>query len=378
MSRAQTAPLSIAFIGGALGSAVGRTHFSAARLDNAFTLVAGCFSTDPARNRETATAFGAARVYDDWRRLVREEQGRLDAIVVLTPTPLHCDMVAAALDAGHAVICEKALAMTAAEAGRLSALRAETGGFLGVTYNYTGYPMVRELRARIAAGELGRIVTVQAEMPQDSYRRRGPGGAPLTPQPWRLDARAPMLHLDLATHLHHLIVYMTGLSPVSVVGDAAQFGHFDGVVDDVGALCRFAGGARGQIWFSKTALGHRNGLRIRIFGEEGAAEWVQTDPERLTLDHAGGRREIIDRAAPTHAAGADRYQRFKAGHPAGFIEAFANLYADFAEDLARGPEAHLRRPGGDYSAERARDGLAFIEAIAASSGEGGWVDVARH
>lgn len=372
-----TAPLRLAFIGGGLHSAVGGVHYAAARLDNRFEIEAGCFSASADENRATAAAYSVAddRRYDDWRTLLDSERGRVDAVVVLTPTPMHLENVAAALRAGYRVICEKALAERAEDAAALSQLVAETDGFLAVTFNYSGYPMVRELSARIAAGDFGRILQIHAEMPQEGYRRLNPDGAPARPQAWRLSTDAPMLHLDLATHLHHLIVYLLGAGPTEVVADAADSGVFPGVVDDVAALCRFADGTRGRLWFSKAALGRRNGLSLQIYGETLAAEWTQIEPETLRLSHPDGRVEILDRGGPVVVADAARYQRFKAGHPAGFIEAFANLYSDIADSLsgdARGADALGRHV---FGADHAADGLRFIAALERSRRENAWVAV---
>lgn len=378
MTDQQTRTLSLGFIGGSLNSAVGYAHYSACIMDNAWTVAAGCFSRDRDGNRRTAHAFGvpADRTYDDWQTMLRQEKGRLDAVVVLTPTPTHFDIVSACIEADMPVICEKALATTAAEARAMLALREARNGFVAVTYNYSGYPMVRELRRLIRSGALGKIIHFHAEMPQESFIRVDAGGNKPAPQPWRLhDGPIPTISLDLAVHLHHMLHYLIGQKPVKVVADQGTFGWFSEVVDDVSCLCRYSGGVHGQIWFSKSALGHRNGMRLRIYGTKASAEWYQFTPEELLLNHADGRREILDRASIVEVANAQRYARFKAGHPAGFIEAFANLYKDIAQNLAQYQVSGGHVYDEVFGIELALEGLDLLEAIQRSATTESWQPV---
>lgn len=362
-----TPPLRLAFIGGALNSAVGYTHFNSSRLDGQFRVESGCFSRDRERNAATANAYGIEpdRVHADWQTLVDTERARIDALVVLTPTPDHFAIVGAALERGIPVICEKALALSSAECRQLDELVARHRGFLAVTYNYSGYPMVRELRQMIAAGELGRLQQIHIEMPQEGFLRTA-----ASPQAWRLrDYGVPTVSLDLGVHVHHLVHFLTGgQTPLSVIGDQAALGCFGGIVDNVYGLAHYADDLRVQTWYGKTALGYRNGLRIRVFGERAGAEWLQTDPEDLHICDADGGRRILDRGASGACiARQPRYNRFKAGHPSGFIEAFANLYVDIAAAL----RAHLAGDGvgGEfvYGAAPSEEGLRFLEALSASA-----------
>ena len=328
-TKPKSSPLTLGFLGGCLHSAVGYAHFVSCSMDNQWLLAAGCFSTDNQLNQETAQAYGVSpeRVYNHWQDMLREEKGRLDAIVILTPTPSHYEFVTACLNEGFPVICEKSLAVSHAEIQKIIEIRNSKNGFLAVTYNYSGFPMVRELRNIIRKGTLGNILHFQAEMPQEGFIRLDAQGNKPVPQSWRLsDGDIPTLHLDLAVHLHQIIDYLTGQKPIELVSDQNHYGWFSGVVDNASCLCRYSEGVQGQFWFSKSALGHRNGLRIRIYGSMGSAEWYQGSPEELILSYVDGRREIVDRASSVEIANLRRYNRFKAGHPAGFIEAFANLY----------------------------------------------------
>jgi predicted dehydrogenase len=375
IAKTETSPLRLGFIGGSRESAVGYVHFVACTMDNRWSLEAGCFTPDRAVSERTAIAYGVPleRTYTDWRGFIARERSRLDAVVILTPTPMHFEMVKASLEAGLPVMCEKALALDAAEGEALLEVTRQYSGFLAVTYNYSGYPMVRELRTLIGRGRLGRIIHFQAEMPQEGFIRVDPSGNRPQPQGWRLsDGKVPTIHLDLGIHLHQLVHYLTAARPRRVAASQTGYGWFPEITDNVSAVCEYSDGIMGQLWFSKSALGHRNGLRLRIFGTEAAAEWFQADPEELRIAHADGRREIVDRAASVEVAAAEQYSRFKAGHPAGFIEAFANLYGDLADCLRQ-----FQRDGSWSSPEvsgpeLAVEGLRFLEAMAEAARTGEW------
>lgn len=370
-------PLRLAFIGGATNSAVGYTHFASSHLDGYFKLAAGVFSRTDETNRAAGRTYEveAHRVHGDWRSLLAAERGRVDAVVVLTPTPSHAEIVIEALRAGHAVICEKALATSREECLAIHDAAQRSGNFMAVTFNYSGYAMVRELAAMLRSGRLGELQQIHIEMPQEGFARRIPGVAPTPPQAWRLcDYRVPTISLDLGVHVHHLVHYVSGgRRPLQVAARQTSFGNFRHVVDDVRALVRYEGGLEVDIWYSKSAIGYRNGLRMRVFGSEGSAEWLQVEPERLQLAYCDGRREQIDLGSGgLQVAAQARYNRFKPGHPSGFIEAFANLYADIAdalhEHLAGAPRSNPNVFGADHAAE----GLALLEAIDGAARSASW------
>lgn len=370
-------PFSLAFVGGGPNSAAGYAHFAAARLDRLWSVDAGAFSSHQETNRQASVIYGVdpTRTYGGLTELLEHEAGRLDAVALLTPTPLHHEMVLACLRAGLPVICEKALARTSAEAQEIQALCAERGGFLAVIYNYSGYPMVRELRRLIRDGVLGNILHFQAEMPQEGYLRTDDQGNKPQPQAWRLtDGPVPTLHLDLAVHLHELIHYLTGLNPLEVVADQASRGWFD-VIDNVSCLARYDNGVQGQFWFSKCALGHRNGLRLRIYGTRAAVEWYQMNPEEVLISHRDGKREIRDRASNVKVASAARYSRFKSGHPAGFIEALGNLYQDIHGALMNYLQTGEQRSEEVFGAALAIEGLRLLEAMGRSCVTRSWVEI---
>jgi predicted dehydrogenase len=349
-------------------------------MDNLFEVCAGAFDRVEDLNARTAAHYGIpeSRVYADWREMLEAEKGIIDAVVVLTPTPTHAEVVIAVLNAGVPVICEKALATSTGECRDIRAALERGHGFLAITYNYSGYPMVRELRQRIGDGDFGRIQQILIEMPQEGFLRTSPAGEPASPQPWRLaDINVPTVSLDLGVHVHHLIHFLTPQNrPVEVVSDEGRFGNFERVIDNVHALARYSGDMRVHMWYGKTALGIRNGLRFRVFGERGAAEWFQMDPETLHLWERDGSGIVVDRSLSScRLAGQRRYNRFKPGHPAGFHEAFANLYADFAEVLRARLAGKRAESEYVFGIDHAEEGLRVLEAIDVSARERRWVQL---
>lgn len=375
MSFTPHEPLKVAFIGGALNSAVGYTHFNASRLDGHFKVEAGCFSRHAEQNENSARTYGVQpeRSYADWQSLLKSEKGSIDAVVILTPTPSHAEMVIAAIEAGYPVICEKALGTSSAECNQIAEAVKAHKGYLAVTYNYSGYPMVRELKRMISEGRLGRLQQIQIEMPQEGFLRVN-----ANPQDWRRkDYAVPTVSLDLGVHVHHLVDFLSGgLKPLSLVGEQASYGQLPGIIDNVYCIARYEQDMRVQAWWGKTALGHRNGLRVRVYGEKASAEWYQMDPEVLRWADNDGHHYLLDRGSgEAKTAQEPRYNRFKAGHPSGFIEAFANLYADFAEEIRGVTQGNKVQNPYVYGAEHSVDGMRMMEAIVTAAGSCCWCDV---
>ncbi len=375
--------LKIAFIGGGINSAVGYAHYCASHLDGKFELIAGAFSRDEKINQQTAVQYNVTdKVYSDWRTLIKNEADYLDAIVILTPTPNHHEMIAECFVQGLPVICEKSVTMDSESCQKLIMLQKQHNGFINVTYNYSGYPMIRELKSLIDNGNLGKILHIQAEMPQEGFTRLLANGEKPCPQSWRLkDERIPTIYLDLAVHLHHLVYYTTQLKPLSTIAMQNSYGWFEDIIDDVSATVEYEHQVKCQYWFSKSSLGHRNGLRLKIYGSKGAAEWVQASPELLTLDHINGRKEILERGADNLVAEELRYNRFKAGHPSGFIEAFANIYTDFADALLvhknNKDSGKVNQTSSDYDLNISVEGLRLLETMVKSSTSKKWEKISE-
>ena len=363
----QKKPLKAAMIGGGINSAVGRSHEIAMRLDNAFELVAGCFSRDTKINSRSAEIYQVApqRVYDSLENLLASEREDLDAVVIATPIMAHVDQIIAVLDTGLTVICDKPLVSSSAECNLLLTRVTGESTRLFSIFNYTGYQAVREIRQRVRSGEIGKVFKIMAEMPQDSYLRLKNAGKIDAIQPWRLvDGEVPCLSLDLFAHIHSLVNFITGLKPVAVSARSRTIsGASEGLIDDVDSLIEYDNGLLLNAWYGKVALGSRNGLKIRIYGSLGSFEWYQEQPEQVIYANAIGDRMLLDRISSTSSVTQEsRYNRFKAGHPAGFIEAFANYYFDIARAMS---EASLNEY--TLSASVAMEGIAVSEAIQLSS-----------
>lgn len=369
----------LAFLGGAFDSAVGRVHRTACAMDQRFELRAGCFSRDSESNKVAAAQYGLdpESICGSFDEVLERRADGIDAIVILTPTDQHRGQVLKCLEAGVPVICEKALATSVSEIQAIKESLFRNDGFLSVTYNYTGYPMLRELRRMVLSRRFGRVRQIHVEMPQDGFARIGADGMPLSPQSWRLrDGPIPTISLDLGVHLHMMIRFLINMEPTEVVAVSDTFGNFSQIVDNVSCIVRYGEDLTCNVWFSKTALGYRNGLRLRLFGELGAAEWQQEAPEYLYLTDSFGNKSIVDRASQNAmVANQLRYGRFKVGHPSGFIEAFANYYSDIADAL----QVYLNggRQSNEYvfGIEEALQGSLLLQAVADSSASRSWMPI---
>jgi len=371
--------LRLGMAGGGEGAFIGAVHRMAAAIDGDWQLVAGAFSSDAGRNARTGELLGldAPRVYPSLDALIAAERAlpageRIDALAVVTPNHLHAPMAIAALEAGFAVLCEKPMAMNVAEAEAIAAAARTSGRPFALAFTYSGYPLIEEARVRVARGDLGAIRLVQVEylqgwlsLPIDTAGNRQ--------AEWRTDpARAGMGGClgDIGTHAFQLAEHVSGLSVEAVSADVAT--HVPGrrLDDDVAALLHFAGGARGVLKASQVAAGEENGLRLRIHGERGGLEWAQVEPNTLTLRWLDRPAEIVRTGGPGLSDGIAALTRTPAGHPEGYIEAFANLYRGFAGAL-RG-EGDRRFPG-------VADGLRtmrFIQAVIANArGDRKWTPI---
>nr|WP_212611449.1 Gfo/Idh/MocA family oxidoreductase [Sphingomonas gellani] len=363
-------PLRLGMVGGGEGAFIGAIHRMAAALDGAWRLTAGAFSTDAGRNARTGEQLGLdpARTYASLDAMLAGERAlpadkRIDALAIVTPNHLHAPMAIAALEAGFHVFCEKPMAMSVAEAKAIAAAAEASGRLFALAFTYSGYAMVEEARARIARGELGTIRLVQVEYLQGWLSRPIDSDGNKQAE-WRTDpARAGLGGClgDIGTHAFHLAEHVSGLRARSVSADLAI--HVPGrrLDDDVGALIRFDGDARGTLKASQVAAGEENGLKLRIHGELGGLEWAQMEPNTLTLRWLDRPIEVLRAGGPGLSEGATRMLRTPAGHPEGYVEAFANLYRGFAAAI-RG-EAGAGFPG-------VADGLRtmqFVEAVVANA-----------
>lgn len=372
--------LRLAVIGGGPGSFIGAMHRTAARIDDRYELVAGALSSDSERSIAAGRALGIQpeRCYGDGLELLDGEVSRsdgADVVAIMTPNDSHHAYAMGALSRGFDVIIDKPITNTLDEALDVLDRVNETGLVLALTHNYTGYPMVRQARAMVEAGQLGEIRLVQVEYVQGGKADENdpdPEGS----VPWRYDPikGGPSLVMgDIGTHAHNLVRFVTGLEVTEV---AAEVGHIvpNRLVDDyAGAMLHFNNGARGNFWVTQAAAGVENCLRIRASGTRGSLEWLQEEPTRLIFKPLTGPAQIRTPNGPGTLPLSARASRIVAGHPEGFHEGFANVYSDAAEAIAARRAGVPVDPLADQF-PKALDGVlgvAFVEAAVASSDNGG-------
>lgn len=372
-------PLKLGMAGGGEGAFIGAIHRHAAAMDGEWQLVAGAFSSDAGRNARSGDALNLdpARVYGDIHALIAGELAlpvgeRIDALAIVTPNHLHAPMAIAALNAGIHVFCEKPMAMNGDEARTIAAAAQAGGAKFALAFTYSGYPLVEEARARVARGDLGKVRVVQVEYLQGwlSLPIDGEGNKQAE---WRTDpAKAGLGGClgDIGTHAFHLAEHVAGIRVDALSADLAT--HVPGrrLDDDVSALLRFDGGARGTLKASQVAAGEENGLKLRVSGELGTLEWAQMEPNTLTLRWLDRPTEVVRAGGPGLGTPTQALLRTPSGHPEGYIEAFANLYRGFAARIRGDDERFV--PG-------LTDGLrtmAFIEAmIANAASDDKWTQV---
>lgn len=366
----------LAFIGGSKDSIAGYPHFIASQMDRHFEVVAGAFSSNSDTNQQTANLWKVKRFYDDYNELIDKEKTTVDAVVVLTPTPMHTEVILALLKAEIPIICEKPIVNTIEALSTIRSQFDPNKHFIKVTNNYSGYPMVRELREKIINKELGNILHIRLKMPQESFLR--PPKSIKYPQKWRLiDDFIPMISLDLGTHLHHLAYFLLQEEPQKVMASYNSFSNYN-VIDDVNMLLEYDSGIKGNFWFSKTSLGNRNGLQIEIYGSKGSASWTQEFPEQLNIAYSNGDKIVIDRASDRYSLSNPLYNRMTPGHPAGFIEAFANLYSDIKHCLDHFYAKKTHPSKYIYGLDHAENCLSFLHNASLSHKQKAWVTTQKH
>ena len=382
-----TAPrrLRLGMVGGGQGAFIGAVHRIAARLDDRYELVAGALSADPARAHASAAELHIApdRSYADFAAMARAEAARedgIDVVAVVTPNHLHHAPSKAFLDAGINVICDKPLTSTLDDAHDLAASVARSGMLFALTHNYTGYPMVRQARAMVAAGELGALRLVQVEYAQDWLATRVEYGGNKQAE-WRTDpARSGAAGAvgDIGTHAFNLAEFVAGAEIEQVAAELSSFVEGRALDDNAQMLLRLSGGARGGLWCSQMAAGNENALRLRVYGAKAGLDWSQDNANALWLTPHGEPPRLLRRNGAGSLPAARRASRVPAGHPEGYVEAFAQLYRDIAEQLTarierRPPDpASLLVPGIEAGVR----GMRFITAAVASSrADAAWTKV---
>lgn len=362
--------LRLGMVGGGQGAFIGAVHRYAARLDDEYELVAAALSSDANRALESGRALrlDPARLYLDYREMARQEAARpdgIDVVSIVVPNHLHFPVAQAFLEAGIHVMCDKPLTTRLEDGVALQELADRQGCLFGLTHNYSGYPLVRAARELVARGELGELRIVQVEYAQDwlaqPIEESGDRQASWRTNP---DLAGPAGCLgDIGSHAAHLAEFVTGMAPSEISADLGTLVPGRRVDDHVQMLLRYANGARGMLWASQVASGEENGLRLRVYGTHGSLRWSQETPNELWLGAQGEPARRLTRGMRGLPAAAAAASRLPPGHPEGFIEAFAQLYRDFAADV----RAYQAGEAGHVSAVPGlKEGVGSLRLIAAA------------
>jgi len=366
-------------VGGGRGAFIGAVHRMAANLDGQIELVAGCFSSNPEKSKLSGQDLflDPARVYTSYEEMAAKESAlplgdRIDFVSIVARNDLHYKVAKAFLEAGIHVVCEKPLAFSLAEGKQLREVAVNSGLVFALTHNYTGYPMVKEARAIVKSGRLGRLLKIVAEYPQGYASSAFKEAAPSKIANWRMDPSISGVSNcigDIGSHAENLARYITGLEIEELAAELTTFipgRHLD---DDGNILVRYQNGVKGILYASQISSGDENNLNIRVYGTEGSIEWHQEHPNELIVKFPDKPREVWRRGNSYNGAEATAFTRLPFGHPEAFIEAFANIYLAAAEAISDEVQGKFPRPEG-YDFPNVDDGLAgmaFIEAAVASS-----------
>ena len=369
-------PIRLGMVGGGQGAFIGGVHRIAARLDGEFQLVAGALSSDPTRAKASGAELGLDpdRNYGSFAEMAKAEAKRADgieAVSIVTPNHMHWPAAKAFLDAGIHVISDKPLTSNLADAKKLAALVEKSGKVFVLTHNYTGYPMIRHAREMIQKGQLGEIRVIQAEYPQDwlTTKVEDTGAKQAV---WRTDPKqsgAGGATGDIGTHAYNLARFVSGLELDSLSADLNAFVKGRLLDDNAHVMLRFKGGAKGMLWASQVAPGNENALKLRVYGTKGGIEWSQEQPNHLWFTPFGEPKQLITRGGAGAGPAAARVSRVPSGHPEGYLEGFATIYAEAARAI-RAARKKNGKPAKDVIYPTIQDGVegvAFVEACVRSS-----------
>jgi predicted dehydrogenase len=379
-------------VGGGQGAFIGAVHRMAATLDSQAELVAGAFSSTADKALASGRELGVARSYGTWQEMVERESAlpaeqRVECVSIVTPNSSHYAIAKAFVGAGFNVVCDKPMVTSSEQAEELVRAVKASAVIFGVTYNYTGYPMVKRASELVRDGKIGKIRKVVVEYHQGWLSSKledaaavGPGVGGQKQAAWRTDpalAGVGGAIGDIGSHAENLVSTVTGLRIRSLCADLATNIAGRRLDDDGAVLLRFEGGARGTLSVSQVCIGEENNLTLRVFGSEGSLFWRQENPNELFFTPQGGARRTITRSGAEAGALAGEATRLPPGHPEGFIEAFANVYRAVFEAIRAKKEGRARKGlGREFpTVQDGARGVRFIEKVVESSQKGAWVEV---
>ena len=380
----KTKKLTYGMVGGGQGAFIGDVHRKSIALDGKAELVAGCFSQNHQNTLATGKMLGLNedRLYASFEEMMAAEGkkgDKIDFVVIVTPNSSHFAIAKSAMENGIHVVCDKPLTTESGDAEKLARLSADNDLLFCVTYTYTGYPMVKHLREMIAKGDLGDIRFVNAEYPQEwlSTPLEESGQKQAV---WRSDPALTGISNcvgDIGSHIENMVSYLTGLKIKFLCARLDTFVDGRALDDNASIMVNFDSGAKGLYWCSQIAVGHDNGLRVRIYGTKGSLEWLQEDPNYAKICDLDKPTATISRGRDDLYPHAQNYSRIPAGHPEGYFEAFANIYSTFCDALGK------KLAGESLSAEEMDfpgiedgiQGVKFIEKCVESSNKGAvWLE----
>ncbi|WP_261195974.1 Gfo/Idh/MocA family protein [Pseudoruegeria sp. SHC-113] len=372
-------PIRLGMVGGGKDAFIGGVHRIAARLDGKFDLVAGALSSTPERALESGRALGLAedRIYSDFTEMAKREvriKSGIEAVAIVTPNHVHYTAAREFLRRGIHVICDKPLTSNLADAKKLVKAAENSDALFILTHNYTGYPLMRQAREMVAAGDLGEIRLVQVEYVQDWLTEHVENKQ----ADWRTDpARSGVGGAtgDIGTHAYNLARFVSGLKVESLAADLQSFVPGRQVDDNGHVLLRYENGARGMLWCSQVAPGNENGLRLRIYGTKGGLEWGQENPNELWFTPFGEPKRLITRGGAGASEAGNRLTRVPPGHPEGYLEGFANVYSEAAAAIIAARSGDAAPAGTIYpTVQDGLEGVQFVDAcVRSSSRNAAWV-----
>ena len=376
--------IKLGMVGGGEGAFIGEVHRIAARMDERFHLCAGALCSDPERSLKSALDLGLPedRSYSDYKEMAISESQRDDGInfvSIVTPNHLHHPIAKAFLEVGINVICDKPMTMNSEEAQGLIDISESSGLIFAVTYNYSGYPLIREAREIIKKGDLGSIRIIKVEYIQDwltePIENTGQKQAS-----WRVDPKKSGIGGsigDIGTHAFHLAHFVTQQLPNKISADLSCFVEGRELDDNAHILMRYESGAKGMIWSSQVAPGNENNLKIQIYGEKGGLIWQQENPNELILNLLNQPSRRLTRGSSFVGDQSARLTRIPAGHPEGYLEGFANIYREVADEFSA--KISGKPISKDILYPTSKEGLygvSFIEAaIESNSKDSVWTDL---
>ncbi len=365
----------LGMVGGGQGAFIGGVHRLAARMDDNYAFVAGALSSDPERAKASGQELGLKedRIYGTYEEMAKREarlRDGIEAVAIVTPNHMHFPVAKAFLQRGIHVICDKPLTATLREAKKLAEIAQKSGKVFALTHNYTGYPMIRQAREMVAAGALGDLRLIHAEYVQD-WLTTNIEAAGHKQAAWRTDPAQSGVGGavgDIGTHAYNLACFVSGQEAESLACDLSSFVKGRKLDDNVHVMLRYRKGARGMIWATQVAPGNENHMRLRVYGTKGGLEWAQEDPNHLWFAPFGEPKQLLTRGGAGSGPAAARVTRVPPGHPEGYLEGFANIYAEAARAIRAARNG--KKPPKDVVFPTVEDGVkgvAFVEACVRSS-----------